>query len=136
MIRHRQIQTQELEDRADQPLGLTQRQPEHRSQRQGRPDRQSRIVRLTASCRARLGPPGGNRLLSEPDSQTSALAQAGVVLGPVRHPVSLLRDAVTASGIGFERHGRYPTGGAQSSYVIPFQLPTRLFVQQSHSLSL
>ena len=32
--------------------------------------------------------------------------RAGVVLGPVRHPVPLLRDAVTASGIGFEGHGR------------------------------
>jgi hypothetical protein len=35
MIRHGQIETEELEDRADQPLGLAQRQPEHRLERQG-----------------------------------------------------------------------------------------------------
>jgi hypothetical protein len=41
MIRHGQIETQEFEDRADQAFGLTERQPEHRPQRQGRLDRQS-----------------------------------------------------------------------------------------------
>ena len=48
MIRHRQIETEELEDGADQAFRLTQRQAEHRPQRQRRPDRQSRVVRLTA----------------------------------------------------------------------------------------
>ena len=43
----------------------------------------------------------------------------------------LLRDVVTASGIGFERDGRYPTGRAQASYVTQCQLPTRLSLQQS-----
>ena len=69
---------------------------------------------LTASCRAGLRPPGGNRLLREPDREASALAQGGVVLGPVRHPVPLLGDMVTASGIGFERHGRDPRSGGRS----------------------
>jgi hypothetical protein len=41
MIRHRQIQTQELKDRANQAFGLTQRQPEHRPERQGGSNRQS-----------------------------------------------------------------------------------------------
>ena len=63
-------------------------------------------MRLTASCRAGLGPPGGNRFLSEPDREASPLAQGRVVLRPVRHPVPLLRDVVTASGIGLEWHGR------------------------------
>jgi hypothetical protein len=55
LIWHSQIQTQELEDRADQSLCLTQCQPEHRPQRQGHPDRQSRVVGLTTSRGARLG---------------------------------------------------------------------------------
>ena len=38
VIRHRQIQTEELKDRANQAF-LTQRQPEHRPERQGCPDR-------------------------------------------------------------------------------------------------
>jgi hypothetical protein len=94
-------------------------------------DHQSRVVRLTTSGCAGLRPPGGNRLVREPDREASALAQAGVILGPICDPVPLLGDTVTASGIGFERHGRYPTGRAQASYVTQCQLPTRLSVQQS-----
>src|SRR5918995_5476476 len=40
MIRYSEIKTQELQDRVNQPLGLTQCQPEHRPQGQGCPDRQ------------------------------------------------------------------------------------------------
>jgi hypothetical protein len=54
---------------------------------------------LTASCRAGFGPPGGNRILREPDGETAPLAQGGIVLRPVRYPVPLLGNAVTASGI-------------------------------------
>jgi hypothetical protein len=102
VIRHRQIKPQKLKDRANQALRLTQRQPEHRPQRQRCPDRQSRIVGLTTACGAGLGPPGGNRLIGEPDREASALAQGRVILGPIRDPVPLLRNAVTVSGIGFE----------------------------------
>ena len=63
-------------------------------------------MRLTASGRPGLGPPGGNRLLREPDCEASPLTQSRVVLRPIRHPVPLLRDVVTASGIGLEGHGR------------------------------
>ena len=106
MIRHRQNQAQEPQDRANQTFGLSQREPEHRSQRQGRPDRQDRIMRLAASGRPGLGRPGGNRLLREPDCEASTLTQSRVILRPIRDPVPLLRDAVTAGGIGFEWHGR------------------------------
>ena len=41
VIRGRQIETEELEDRADQAFGLAQGQPEHRPQGQGCLDRQS-----------------------------------------------------------------------------------------------
>jgi hypothetical protein len=63
MIRHRQIEAQQPEDRADQPLGLTQRQPKHRPQGQSRPDRESRIMGLTTTSGAGLCLPGGNRFL-------------------------------------------------------------------------
>jgi hypothetical protein len=66
-------------------------------------------MRLTASCGARLGPPGSNGILRESDGETASLSKAGVILGPVRHPVPLLGNAVPASGIGFEWHGKYPT---------------------------
>jgi hypothetical protein len=61
---------------------------------------------LTASCGAGFGPPSGNRLLCEPDREAAALAQGRVILGPIHDPVPLLGNAVTASGIGFERHSR------------------------------
>src|SRR5215213_6815149 len=44
VIGHRKVKPQELEDRADQALCLTQRQPKHRPECQGCSDRQSRIV--------------------------------------------------------------------------------------------
>jgi hypothetical protein len=105
MIRDSEIQTEELEDRADQPFGLAQRQPKHRPEGQGGPDRQDRVVRLTTACGAGFGPPSGNRLFREPDHEASTLAQGGIVLRPIRDPVPLLRDVVTASGISFEWHG-------------------------------
>src|ERR687897_609990 len=47
-IWHRQVEAEQLEDRADQPLGLAQRQVEHRAQCQSGRDCQVRVVRLTA----------------------------------------------------------------------------------------
>ena len=62
---------------------------------------------LPARRGAGLGAPGRDRLLGEPDRQAAALAQGGVILGPVGDPVPLLGDAVTASGVGLERHGGF-----------------------------
>jgi len=76
---------------------------------QGRWGVHSITVGLTASCGARLSAPSRNGFLGEPHRETAPLTQAGVVLGPIRHPMPLLGNAVPASGIGFERHGRHPT---------------------------
>src|SRR3954452_5752445 len=66
--------------------------------------------------RGRLRPPGRDRLLREPDRQAPALTQAGVIRAPVRHPVALLGDVVTASCMGLERHKEFPgiVGGGGS----------------------
>jgi hypothetical protein len=63
-----------------------------------------------------LRAPGRDRLLREPDRQAPALTQAGVLRAPVRHPVALLGDVVTASGMGLERHKEFPgiVGGGGS----------------------
>src|SRR3954471_17034700 len=89
-------------------------------------------MRLTASCSARLSPPGCNRLLREPDCEATSLAQGRIVFRPVRHPVPLLRDVMTASSVGFEWHDRHPKSGGQLSYAIPVRPPNRLFVQQGN----
>jgi hypothetical protein len=47
MIRNGKIETKKASDRADQPFGLSQPQPEDGSQGQRRCNRQLRILRLT-----------------------------------------------------------------------------------------
>ena len=106
MVRHREIEAEQLQDGADQPLGLAQRQAEHASQRQGRRDRQIGVAGLPAPGGARLSSPGLDGLWREPDRQATTGAQTGVVLGLVGHPMSLLRNVAVTGCLGFERHGR------------------------------
>ena len=54
VVRHREIEAEQLQDGADQPLGLAQRQAEHRSQGQRRRDRQIGVGGLPAPAGARL----------------------------------------------------------------------------------
>ena len=119
MVRNGQIKPEQPEDGADQPFGLAQRQAEHGPQRQGRQDRQGRVVRLAARRGAGHRAPGRDRRLGEPDRQAATLAQGGVVLGPVGHPVPLLGDVVTASGIGLERHDKHP-GIMEGANLLPY----------------
>ena len=68
--------------------------------------------------------------LGEPDRETASLTQTGVVLRPIRDLVPLLRNAVTASGIGFEWHGRESlVRGRTGIYATQPRLPTRLSMQ-------
>src|SRR5215207_8533000 len=94
-------------------------------------------MRLAASCRARLSAPSRNGFLGEPDHETASLTQTGVVLRPIRDLVPLLRNAVTASGIGFEWHGRESVvRGRTGLYATQPRLPTRLSMQQSDPVPL
>ncbi len=94
MVGYTQRQAEQADDRTDQPLGLPVGEAEHGAQGQCRQDRQGRIPGLPAPGGARLRRPRFDRLGGEPDRQAPALAQAGVVLAPVRYPVSLARDMV------------------------------------------
>src|SRR5438309_1052087 len=82
--------------------------PEHDAQRQRRRNRQGRIVGLTAPRGPWFGAPGRDRLFAEPDRQTATLAQASIIFRPVRYPILLLGDVVTAIGIDLEWHGGHP----------------------------
>ena len=90
VVRHREVEAKKGDDGADQALGLAQRQAEHRTQRQRRRDRQSRVAGLPTPRGARLGFPGRDRLLGEPHRQAAALTQRHVVGGRVLRPVLLL----------------------------------------------
>jgi hypothetical protein len=59
---------------------------------------------LSAWRGVRLGAPGVDGFIGEPNGEASALAQSGIILPPVRHPMPLFRDVVAAIGVGFERH--------------------------------
>jgi len=60
---------------------------------------------LTAPRRPWLGPLGRDHLFGQPHRQAAALAQRSIIFGPVRYPMLLFRDVVTAIGIGLEGHG-------------------------------
>jgi len=66
MVRDGEVEAKQMDDGADQPFGLPQRQPEHCPQGQRRRNRHGRIARLTTPCRAWLGPPRRDRFFAEP----------------------------------------------------------------------
>ncbi len=108
MVRHREIETEQRDDGADQPFSLPQRQAKHRSQRQCRRDSQARVARLTTSRSPWLSLPRGNCCVGKPNGQAAALSQGCIIGSRVRGPMPLLWDVVAALGIGFERHETYP----------------------------
>src|SRR3954471_5411135 len=109
VVRHREIEAKQLQDGADQPLGLAQRQAEHRPQCQRRGDRQIGVAGLTAPTGAWLSLPGLHRLGRKPHGQATPGTQARIVRCPVGDLVSLLRNVMPAVAVGFERHGRRPS---------------------------
>jgi hypothetical protein len=84
--------------------------------------KKGRVVRLPAGRRAGRGPPGRDRRLGKPHGQTSALTEGGVILLPVRDPMPLSGDVVTAVLVDLERHGRSPGSRKKPSFY-PTQLP-------------
>ena len=65
----------------------------------------------SVSAGARFSLPRGGCLRREPLGQTTAGAQSRIVLGPVGHPVPLLRDVMAPSSIHFERQEGCPCRG-------------------------
>ncbi len=73
VVWHGQVETEQSDDGADQPFALTQRQAEHRPQRQRHRNGQGRVSRLAASRGAGLRLPRGDCRVGEPDRQAAAL---------------------------------------------------------------
>jgi hypothetical protein len=63
MVRGGKIKTKQVNDRANQSLGLPQGQAEHRPQCQRRRDYQSRVVWLAAACGPWFGTPSRDCLI-------------------------------------------------------------------------
>src|SRR5207248_5213247 len=92
------------------PSVCSQSQAEHGAQRQRRRDRQGRIVGLTAPRGPWFCAPGRDLLRGEPHRQAATLAQGRIIFRPVRYPILLFRNVVTAIGIGLEWHGGHLRG--------------------------
>src|SRR5215218_8085205 len=115
MIGDGEVQPEQADNGADQPFGLPERQAEDGAQGQGRQDRQGRVVGLSAPGRPWLGLPRLDGVIGEPDRQAPALAEAGVVLTPVRYLALLLGDMVAAVLVQLEGHAGHPGAGEGSS---------------------
>src|SRR4029077_2899016 len=98
MVRDGEIETKQADDGADQPFGLPQSQAEHDAQCQRRRDRQGRIVWLTAPRGPWFGAPGRHRLFAAPDRPAPPAGEGSILFRPVRYPILLLGDVVTAIG--------------------------------------
>lgn len=98
-MRHRDIDVQQLGNRAHQAFGLAKRLPKHHAQRQTHLYRNIRIDRLAIRCRARWGQPYRKRVITDPNRQITTPPQAFVVLCAVGHPAPLLRDLVATISI-------------------------------------
>ena len=98
---------EQADDGADQTLGLAQRQAEHRAQGERRQDGERRVAGLPAWGVARRCPPALDRLVREPDSRASALAQGRIVGGRVDGSVFLSWDVVATVAVQLEGQGGF-----------------------------
>src|SRR4051794_25228125 len=114
MIGDGEVQSEQADDGADQPFGLPERQAEDGSQGQRRQDRQGREVGLPAPGRTWLGLPRLDGFIGEPDRQAPALAQAGVVLTPVRYLALLPGNMLATVLVQLDGHAGHPGAGERS----------------------
>src|SRR3954451_10419534 len=115
MIGDGEVQPEQADDGADQPFGLPERQAEEGSQGQRRQDRQGRVVGLPAPGRTWLGLPRLDGFIGKPDCQAPALAEAGVVLTPLRYLALLPGNMLATVLVQLEGHAGHPGAGERSS---------------------
>src|SRR5258708_348763 len=108
---------------------------EERAQGQRRGDRQGRKIWLASGRGARFRPPCRDRLVREPDGQTTALSQCRIVFPPVRNPIATLRNVMAMIGVVFERHDGFP--GTEWDHPAPTRLrpPTAARVHATPSVT-
>jgi hypothetical protein len=127
-----ELEAEQVEDRAEQTFGMAQRRAERGPQRQRGQDRQRRVVRLATRRGRRRRAPSRDRRLGEPDREAAALTQGGVIRTPVRHPVLLLGDVMTASDMSLERHGGR-LGIVEGAALLPRSEPGRHRADPCHN---
>jgi hypothetical protein len=106
VVRHRQIQPEQVQEGADHPFGLAQRQTEDSVQHEGRRDREVGVAGLPARRRPWRRLPLRDRLAADPERQAAVLAKRYIVLRPVENAPLRPQDVVTVSSIRLVGHGR------------------------------
>lgn len=106
MVRHRKIESKQVDKGADQTFGLSQCQTTNGTQRQRRGDRQGRGLRLPARRGPQFRLPCGDRRVGEPDGEAAPLPQRRIIFRPIRDPIPRHGNMMTMRSVMLERHGR------------------------------
>ena len=101
-----QRSSKQAQHAAAERLGLPQGQVEHEPQGKHEFDGQLAIQRLPAETAPFRCRPAGQRRLVQPQRQVAASPQSGLIGWPVGNAVAGARNAMAASGVVLERHGR------------------------------
>ena len=83
MIRRPKVEPHEHEERREEALGLTKRQIEEKTQRQGGFNREVRVFPLRAPRARSVRFPGGDGRRGQPDGDIASTDQGAIVGGPV-----------------------------------------------------
>jgi len=128
VIRNGEIQSHQPQHRCQKAFGLPQSQAEQQAKREGGLDRKIGIAWLpTSRCPLRSAP-RRYAFRDYPQRQTAASAKTCLVLRPVCQLELHLADAVTASGIVFERHST-----RDQLLRLPLTTPTPLMIRAPRS---
>jgi hypothetical protein len=114
------IDVEHIGNRSQQAFGLPQRLVKHQAQHEAGLDSSRRIDRLTAALSGGWRMPCRHRLLGEPDRQASPLYQSGIILRPIRQPISRLGKLVTAAFVEFVRH-EFPKRSRRNGSGLPYR---------------
>ncbi len=83
VIRRPKVEPHQHEERREKALGLTERQMEEKTQRQGGFDREVRVLPLRAPRARSVRFPGGDGRRGQPDGDVASPDQGAIIGGPV-----------------------------------------------------
>ena len=83
VIRRPQVEPHQHEERREEALGLTERQMEEKTERQGGFDREVRVLPLRAPRARSVWFPGGDGRRGQPDGDVASTDQGAITGGPV-----------------------------------------------------
>src|ERR1700760_2775767 len=104
MVRHGQLEPEQLQYASGKRLRLAQREMEHEPERQHQFDSRISIQGLVARRAALRCGPVRKRVFMQPEREVATSPQPGFVGRPVRDPVAGPRNAMTTASMMLEGH--------------------------------